>query len=243
VRSIVIIPSRLASTRLSEKPLASIDGKPMVQWVYEQAVAADVGPVVVACCCSRIAQVIESIGGKAILTDPNLPSGTDRVWAAYQALGENYQAIINLQGDLPTMPPAMLSQVLEPLQSQNMGMGTLACPITDEQEIHNPNVVKIALGQINGQGVADGIYFSRSAIPNGAATYYHHIGVYSYTPQVLGQFVQLAPTNLERTERLEQLRVLENGVRIGVKIVDQIPPSVDTLEDLDRVRQHVQGKS
>jgi 3-deoxy-manno-octulosonate cytidylyltransferase (CMP-KDO synthetase) len=240
MEAVVIIPSRLASTRLAEKPLAIIAGKPMILRVYEQAVAAKVGPVVVACCCPEIAMVIEAAGGRAVLTDPNLPSGTDRVWAAYGALGQTYDFIINLQGDLPTIQPSMLARVLEPLHEN--AMGTLACRITNADEIHNPNVVKIALGEINHEGIAHGIYFSRSAIPHAAENYYHHIGVYSYTPQVLKQFVALPQTSLERTERLEQLRVLENGVTIGVKIVDQIPPSVDTAEDLEHVRQSMQGK-
>lgn len=238
MKAVVIIPARLASTRLAEKPLAMIGGKPMIVRVYEQALAAKVGPVVVACCCTEIAKIIEDAGGTAVLTDPNLPSGTDRVWAAYVSLGETFDAIINLQGDLPTIQPSMLTHVLEPL-SEN-GMGTLACPITDFDEIHNSNVVKIALGAINKKGLARGIYFSRSAIPHAADTYYHHIGVYAYTPDVLKKFVSLSPTRLEQTERLEQLRVLEDGVTIGVKIVDQIPPSVDTAEDLERVRQSVQ---
>lgn len=239
MKAVIIIPSRLASQRLAQKPLASINGKPMVLWVYEQAVASKIGSVVVACCSEEIAKIIKNAGGKAVLTNPDLPSGTDRVWAAYESLGESFDAIINLQGDLPIIAPSSLKDVLDPL-AHGYSMGTIACPITNEEEITNPNVVKIALGDSQNSGVAPGVYFSRQAIPHNAPIYYHHIGVYSYTPETLKKFVSLQPTTLEKTERLEQLRILENGVPIGVKLVDKIPTSVDTLEDLERVRQEVQ---
>lgn len=237
---IIIIPARLASTRLPNKPLADILGKPMIVRVMEQALKANMGPVVVACCGSEIARVVRAAGGIAIETDPDLPSGSDRIVAALRHYDPDgiYDTVINLQGDLPTIDPTLISISVVPLANPNVDIATLACKILDQSEVQNPNVVKIATSQWhiqNGVNVSRGIYFSRLGIPANALDYYHHIGIYTYRRQVLERFVTLPPSYLEITEKLEQLRALEAGFRIEVALVNAMPQSVDTLEDLEQV--------
>ncbi len=236
MKTLVVIPARLDSTRLPQKALADICGKPMIQWVLSQAIQAEVGDVIVATCGNEIADVIEKAGGCAILTDPALPSGTDRVWAAYVALGKpKVDIIIGLQGDLPFFKPSLLQEILKPFQNPDVDVATLATPIIELSEVTNPNVVKVVMDQPQ-DNIARAIYFSRAAVPVNALTHYHHIGVYAYRPEVLEQFVNHPPCYLEQTERLEQLRFLQQGFRIDVAVVDSIPISVDTLSDLERVR-------
>lgn len=237
IRALVVIPSRLDSSRLEQKALADIAGKPMVVWVFKRSLQADIGEVVVATCGEAIADVITQHGGKSIITDPALPSGTDRVWAAYQALGEpEVDVIINVQGDLPLLNPDHLKSILKPFSDSSVDVATVAAPIKDSSEINNPNVVKIAMEQPK-EGVARAVYFSRQAVPSNANTFYHHIGVYAYRPKALKAFVNYPPCYLELTERLEQLRFLQHGFRIDVAIVDEPPVSVDTQADLDKVRK------
>lgn len=235
LRSVVIIPARLASTRLPNKPLAKIQGTPMILKVWQQAVAADVGEVFVACCGNEIADIITDAGGKAVLTDPNHASGTDRIYEVIrgQSLSKD-TIIINLQGDLPTISKESLKAVLDPLQNPKVDIATLAVAISDPQQIENPNVVKVALSFMK-PGIGRALYFSRSPIPYGATEYYHHIGIYAYRMASLERYVSLRPSLLEKTERLEQLRALEDGMRIDVRIVDEVPYSVDTQEDLEAI--------
>lgn len=236
-RALVVIPSRLDSSRLAQKALADIAGKPMVAWVVERSIHAGIGEVVVATCGNAIADVVKNYNGKVIITDPNLPSGTDRVWAAYQALGvPDVDVIINVQGDLPLLNPDHLKSILKPFTDSDVDVATIAAPIHDSSEINNTNVVKIAMEQPK-NGVARAVYFSRQAIPANADTFYHHIGVYAYRPKALEAFVNYLPCYLEITERLEQLRFLQHGLRIDVAIVDAPPVSVDTQADLDKVRK------
>ena len=236
---IVIIPARLASVRLPQKPLALIGHKPMLVHVWERAVAANVGPVVVACDGPELYDLITQLGGIAIQTDPALASGSDRVHAALNLFDPEgkYDVVINLQGDLPDIHPQHIVDSLEPLRSREVDVSTLAAEIKDPQEITNPNVVKIAPGEIQSNGSFTALYFSRASIPSGEGPYYHHIGLYAYRREVLDRFVSLAPSTLEKRERLEQLRLLEVGVSFGVKVVTSIPVSVDTQEDLERARQ------
>lgn len=236
LRSIIVIPARLASTRLPNKPLAEIQGKPMILRVWEQAMAADIGDVIVACCGLEIADIITKAGGKVVLTNPNHLNGTDRIYEAIQSLSNISKStvIVNLQGDLPTISKESLKAVLEPLQNPAVDIGTLAVPISDPQQIENPNVVKVALTFVKPH-IGRALYFSRSPIPYGATEYYHHIGIYAYRMASLEKYVSLKPSLLEQTERLEQLRALEEGMRIDVGIVDEIPHSVDTKEDLEAV--------
>jgi 3-deoxy-manno-octulosonate cytidylyltransferase (CMP-KDO synthetase) len=234
---LIIIPARLASTRLPNKPLADILGKTMIQRVYEQAVAANLGDVVIACDGEEIANVAKKIGAKFVITDPNLPSGTDRVYAAWQALGKDFEVIVNLQGDLPNIDPNVIRAAAKAALNKDCDFATVASKIINPDEIANPNVVKIARAE---SGRA--LYFSRSAIPHGnnlscAASqsqgdYFHHIGIYAYKKSALEKFVKLAPSTLEKRESLEQLRALENDMKIIVEIVEAHPLSVDTPEDL-----------
>lgn len=230
---LVLIPARLAATRLPGKPLAEIQGKTMIEHVYNRACEADVGPVYVACCGEEIGRVIENAGGKVVYTNPDLPSGTDRIYQAAKELEGDI--IINLQGDLPFVSPDILRCVLTPLENPAVDMATVAAPITNIDDIQNPNVVKIAMS-FYAPHLARASYFSRSPIPYGASTFYHHIGIYAFKRAALERFVHLPPSYLEKTEKLEQLRALEAGFRIDVACVEHVPQSVDTFEDLEKLR-------
>lgn len=246
---IIVIPARLAATRLPDKPLADIRGAPMIVHVWRRAVEADIGPVVVACDAASIRQAIEAAGGVAVQTDSDLPSGSDRVWQAVTRHGPaaGHDVIVNLQGDLPTMDPAGLRAALAPLSDPNVDIATIAAPITAAHERHDPNVVKVAalFDETAGTGdqaaCARALYFSRCAVPwdggDAGRPLYHHIGVYAYRRPALERFVSLPPGRLEVRERLEQLRALEAGQRIDVARVDTIPLGVDTPSDLTRARQ------
>lgn len=230
---IIIIPARLASTRLPNKPLAIIEGKTMIQRVYEQALKANLGEVIIATDGEKIANEIKKFGGKYILTNPDLQSGTDRIYSAYKLLKEDFDVIVNVQGDLPNIDPNVISECVNFALENDCDIATVASKISDISEITNPNVVKIALAQ---NGLA--LYFSRSPIPfskNINADYFHHIGIYAYKKNALEKFINLTPSPLEKRESLEQLRALENGMKIAVKIVNAHPLSVDTKEDLDKV--------
>ena len=243
---IILIPSRLAASRLPNKPLADIHGEPMVVHVWRRGMAANLGPVVVACCGSEIKDVVTNAGGQAVITDPALPKGSDRIHAALKEIeakspGQIYDVIINLQGDLPTISSALLHQVLAPLEDPAVDIATLATPIINKEDLINVNVVKIAMTEPKEtpQGVKTGraLYFSRSLVPSGGTFHYHHIGVYAYRRKALEAFVNLPVSSLESAEQLEQLRALEAGMRMDVAIVDEIPQSIDTPEDLDLVRK------
>ncbi len=230
---IIIIPVRLASTRLPNKPLVDIVGKSMIRRVYEQAKKAALGDVVIACDGEEIATEAKKIGAKFVITDPNLPSGTDRIYAAFKALKQDFDIIINLQGDLPNIDPKVIQASAKAALQANCDIATVASKIKNASEITNPNVVKIALAE-SGQA----LYFSRSPIPYSKADfdeYFHHIGIYAYKKSALEKFVKLAPSKLEKRESLEQLRALENDMKIFVEIVDAHPLSVDTRDDLEIV--------
>lgn len=232
--TVVIIPARLHSTRLEKKALALIEGKPMVQWVFENAKKAHVGDVVVATCCDEIKSVIEKIGGQAILTDPKLPSGTDRVYQAVTKLNRSYDKIINVQGDLPFVFPEYIQKVADIFQP-NSDITTLCSPIDNLDEVRLPSVVKPVLHFIDDH-LAKALYFSRSPVPHNADIYYHHLGLYGYRMQSLKRFVELPPSMLETCEKLEQLRALEDGMTIHVGFVKEALISVDTEDDLNQAR-------
>lgn len=236
--AIVVIPARMASTRLPGKPLAEIAGAPMIVHVWRRALEADVGPVVVACAEREIADAITGAGGRAVLTFPDHPSGSDRIYEALQAVdGEStFEVVVNLQGDLPTVDPSLLQAAIRPLASPAVDIGTLVAPITNPAEHDDPNVVKVAVGFATGSTIGRALYFSRSPVPWGDGPLYHHIGLYAYRRTALNRFVQLHPGLLERRERLEQLRALENGMRIDASLVDTVPLGVDTQVELDRAR-------
>ncbi len=233
----IIIPVRLASTRLPNKPLIKICGKSMIQRVYEKALKAGVKDIFIACDGQEIANEATKFGADFVITDPNLPSGTDRIYQAYQKIkqnGQDFDHIINLQGDLPNIDHQVINEAIKTIQENDCDIATLASKIKEEDEIQDPNVVKIAIA-FKEQNLGQALYFSRSAIPYCKAQkeYYHHIGIYAYSKKALEKFVKLAPSNLEKLESLEQLRALENNMKIMVKIVDSNPLSVDTRQDLE----------
>ncbi|MBV9548201.1 MAG: 3-deoxy-manno-octulosonate cytidylyltransferase [Alphaproteobacteria bacterium] len=235
--SVVIIPARMASTRLPGKPLADIGGVPMIVRVWQRAMAAGIGPVVVAAAEDEIADAVEKAGGHAVLTHPDLPSGSDRVFAALQGIdpGAKYDTVINCQGDLPALDPAQLKAVAAALPGHDIA--TLAAPITDEADRGNPAVVKavVAWAPDGRQGRA--LYFSRATVPSGAGEHFYHVGLYAFRREALARFVALPPSPLEQREKLEQLRALEHGMSIAVARVDEVPLSVDTPEDLEYARK------
>lgn len=228
----------MASTRLPGKPLADIHGKPMIVHCLERARAAKVGPVAVACGEEEIAEPVRAAGGIAVLTDASLPRGSDRVHAALAVLDPRGQhdVVVNLQGDLPTIPPLYLGIVLAPLANPAIDIATLVAPIESREEAEALSVVKVACGFNGEQRVAPALYFSRLAIPGGEGPRWHHIGIYAYRREALARFVALPESPLERRESLEQLRALEAGMRIACARVDHAPFGVDTPADLERAR-------
>ncbi len=236
---IILIPARLGSTRLPGKVLADIAGWPMVVHVLKRALEADIGPVAVACAEPEVAAAVRAAGGTAVLTNPALPSGSDRIFAALQVLdpAQKYDTVVNLQGDLPAIGPATLAAVLEPLKNPGFDIATLVAPITNAEEAAASSVVKCACAFAEGKDIAPALYFSRTAVPSGDGPLWHHIGIYGYRRAALERFVSLPESPLEKREKLEQLRALEAGMRIGVKRVDHAPFGVDTPDDLARARK------
>ncbi|MBM3488628.1 MAG: 3-deoxy-manno-octulosonate cytidylyltransferase [Alphaproteobacteria bacterium] len=237
-RPIVVIPARLAATRLPDKPLADIHGVPMIVHVLRRAVEADVGPILVAAGDAAIVEAVAAAGGHAVLTDPALPSGSDRVHAALERIdpGRRHDVVVNLQGDLPTIDPALIRAALAPLDDPAVDIATLAAAIGEARERTDPNVVKAVIALAPGARIGRALYFSRATVPSGDGPLYHHIGLYAFRRAALARFVALPQGALERRERLEQLRALENGMRIDVACVDTVPLGVDTSADLDRAR-------
>lgn len=235
---IIVIPCRMASSRLPGKPLADIAGRAMILHVLDRAREADIGPVAVACADEEIAVAIRVAGGIAVMTDPTLPSGSDRVHAALSTLDPQgrHDVIVNLQGDLPTIPPSHLRAVIAPLADPAIDIATLVAPIETAEEAASSSVVKAACAFDRGRAVSPALYFSRAAIPAGDGPRWHHIGIYAYRRAALARFVSLPESPLERRESLEQLRALEAGMRIACARVDHAPYGVDTQADLDRAR-------
>ncbi len=237
---IVLIPARMASTRLPDKPLALINGTPMIVHVMNIAKAAGIGEVAVACDGAEIERAVTAAGGRAILTHPDLPSGSDRIHAALQSLDKfaAHDVVINVQGDMPTLDPAVIRHVLSLLEDPAVDIATLAAPIRQEREKTDPAVVKpiIAFDKSGNKGRA--LYFTRATAPSGEGPLYHHIGLYAYRRPALEKFVSLPPSPLEQREKLEQLRAIENGMHIAIGIVDTVPLGVDTPETLELARNH-----
>ncbi|MDT2019295.1 3-deoxy-manno-octulosonate cytidylyltransferase [Methylocella sp. CPCC 101449] len=235
---VVLIPARMSSTRLPGKPLADIGGVPMIVQVWRRAMEAEVGPVIVAADAPEIVSAVESAGGKAVLTNPDHPSGSDRIFEAINAGDPDgrHDIIVNVQGDLPTIEPALIRAALEPLADSAVDISTLAAEIRREEERTDSNVVKL-IGTAIGPRRQRALYFSRATAPWGEGPLFHHIGLYAYRRRALGRFVGLPPSPLEQRERLEQLRALEAGMRIDAMIVDTVPLGVDTPHDLERARQ------
>ena len=237
-RTIVIIPARMAATRLPGKPLADLNGEPMIVHVWRRAVVAAVGEVAVATDSEAIAAAVRSVGGQAVMTRDDHPSGSDRVAEALTRLDpeRRLETVINLQGDFPTIAPALIRASLAPLQDPAVDIATLAAEIHDEDERTADSVVK-AIGTPTARaGILRALYFTRCTAPWGEGPLYHHIGLYAYRRGALERFIALPPSSLERREKLEQLRALEAGMRIDIAIVGEVPRGVDTPADLDRAR-------
>lgn len=246
-RPLILIPARLASTRLPDKPLADICGTPMILHVWRRALEADIGPVAVACAEPEIASVVEAAGGQAVLTRPEHPSGSDRIFEALQRLDPegHVDAVVNVQCDVPTLEPAAIRAVVQPLAEPSVDIGTIAAEIDDAAERSDPNVVKAAVAFPEGQRIARALYFSRAPVPwdqgDRVQPLYHHIGLYAFRRAALERFVTLPHSPLEEREKLEQLRAMEAGLRIDVALVDTSPLTVDTPADLERARAFLSG--
>lgn len=235
---IVIIPARLASQRLPDKPLAHIAGEPMIVHVWRRAVEADIGPVAVACADAAIADAVTAAGGEAVMTRPDHPSGSDRIQEALSTLDPagRHDAVVNVQGDLPTIDPAIIGAVLAPLEDEAVDMATLVAEFTDPAEAADPNAVKAVVDLAPGARIGRALYFSRAVVPAGDGPLLHHIGLYGFRREALARFVALPESPLERRERLEQLRALAAGMRIDAALVDTVPDGVDTPADLEKAR-------
>lgn len=235
---LLLIPARMASTRLPQKPLALIGGEPMIVHVWRRASQARLGRVAVATDAQAVADVIRAAGGEAVLTKADHPSGSDRIFEAMNRLDPDgaHDVILNVQGDLPTIEPETIRAVLAPLREPGVDIATLAAVITREEERHDPNVVK-AVGTLIRPGHLRALYFTRATAPWGEGDLLHHIGLYAYRREALARFVGLPPSDLEKRERLEQLRALEAGMRIDIALVPGVPLGVDTQADLERARQ------
>lgn len=249
LKYIAIIPARYASTRFPGKPLAMLGGKPVIQRVWEQ-VSSVVDAAVVATDDERIAQAVESFGGRAIMTSPNHKSGTDRCWEAYQKQGEEFDVVINVQGDEPFIAHSQLSAIMACFEDENTDIATLVKPFAEEDglsALENPNSPKVVL-----DNDSCAVYFSRSVIPylRGVEredwlkhhTFYKHIGMYAFRRDVLGEVTALPQSTLEKAESLEQLRWLENGYKIGVGISDVETVGIDTPEDLERAEEFLKAQ-
>jgi 3-deoxy-manno-octulosonate cytidylyltransferase (CMP-KDO synthetase) len=234
---ICIVPARMAASRLPGKPLADIAGRPMIVRVMECAQVAGIGTVVVATDSPDIKSAVEAAGGRAIMTRADHPSGSDRIFEALNLADPGGQAdiVVNVQGDLPTLAPADLKAALGPLDDPAVDVATLAAEIRKPEERTNPNVVKVVGSPVTPTRLR-ALYFTRATAPSGDGPLYHHIGLYAYRRAALARFVSLPPSPLELRERLEQLRLLEAGMRIDVTLVDSVPLGVDTLEDLEAAR-------
>lgn len=236
MNSVVVIPARLASTRLPNKPLADIHGRPMIAWMVEIARAANAGPVLVAAAEEEVAEAALKAGANVTLTDPNLPSGSDRVYAALQAFDPegHFDVVVNLQGDMPTMRAADVARAVAALRD-GADIATLVSPSSDDEERNNPNLVKAIRA-------ADGrcLYFTRSPAPHGEGPIERHVGIYVYTRDALARFVAAPPSPLELREKLEQLRALEMGMMIRADAIEDFPKGVDSPPDLEAARSVLQ---
>jgi 3-deoxy-manno-octulosonate cytidylyltransferase (CMP-KDO synthetase) len=234
---LILIPARMAASRLPGKPLAEIAGEPMIVHVLRRAQEADVGPVAIATDSAEVAAVVEKAGGNAVMTRADHASGSDRI---FEALGKvdsqrRIKIVVNMQGDLPTLTPSAIAAAIAPLADDSVDIATIAAEIRIAEERINPNVVKVVGSPVSAKRLR-ALYFTRATAPAGEGPLYHHIGLYAYRRAALERFVALPQSPLERREKLEQLRALEAGMRIDVAIVDEVPLGVDTPEDLEKAR-------
>jgi 3-deoxy-manno-octulosonate cytidylyltransferase (CMP-KDO synthetase) len=233
--TVIIIPSRLAATRLPNKPILKIAGKEMILHVMERAMKfSHKADVFVAAGDEEIASIVEKNGGKAILTNPNLACGTDRVYEAYKQIdpdGTKYKNIVNLQGDMPNFDLDIIEKTLNILENTDCDIATVASICTYEDALKD-SVVKAVFGDLNHQGIARALYFSRALVPYQSNIFYSHVGIYGFRKEAITKFVSKPVSKLEQIERIEPLRALEDGMKIYISVVDNNPISVDTPEDL-----------
>jgi len=236
--TLVLIPARMASTRLPGKPLADIAGRPMIVHVAARASESGLGRVVVATDTDIVAETVRAHGFEAVMTRADHESGSDRIFEALTRLDPKGEVdtVVNVQGDLPTIDPELIRAAFRPLAEAAVDIATLGVEIVREEEKTNPNVVKIVGSALSVQRLK-ALYFTRATAPWGEGPLYHHIGLYAYRRAALERFVRLGPSPLEKRERLEQLRALEAGMRIDAEIVSSVPLGVDTPEDLERARE------
>lgn len=241
---IILIPARMASTRLPDKPLADIAGEPMIVHVLRRAEEAAIGPVVVATDTAAVAEAVERAGGRAVMTRAGHESGSDRIHEALETIDPQgrHDIVVNVQGDLPTIAPRVIAAAVGPLSDEAVDIATLAAVITREEERHESSVVK-AVGSEIAPGHLRALYFTRATAPWGDGPLLHHIGLYAYRRAALRRFVALPPSPLEKREKLEQLRALEAGMRIDIVVVDDVPLGVDTAGDLARARKILGAKT
>lgn len=233
MKTIIMIPSRMASSRFPGKPMVKINGKPMIQRVWQQAINCNIGDVVVACSENEVFDLITNLGGKAILTNPNLPSGTDRIYSALTKMPEHkeFDFIINLQGDMPIIKPQQIKKVINPLKHK-YSIGTLATNLKRD-EVSNKNVTKVSVKwDKNNIGQAKEFFRYKNIIDENT---FHHVGIYSYTINSIKDFVKLPTSKNEKLLNLEQYRAMDAGIGIGVTLENNIPPSIDTKEDLNLI--------
>ncbi len=233
----------MASTRFPGKPLVNIQGKTMIERVWESAIKSKIGDVYVACCDPEVEEVLFKKKIKYIRTKKNLKSGTDRVYYAYNKIKklDDYKLVMNLQGDMPYFNYLHLRKLHNLTKEKKFQMATLASPILNSKKITDRNIVKIAMSFYQKNNYR-ALYFSRLPIPFGADKYYDHIGVYAYTPKTLKSFVNMEASKLERFEKLEQLRALENKIDIFVSIVNTAPISIDAQDDLKKLLESIKTK-
>ncbi len=236
--ALILIPARMHATRLPGKPLADIHGKPMIVHVWRRALEANAGRVVVATDSAEILAAVREAGGEAVMTREDHASGSDRIHEAISKIdpAKKAEIVVNLQGDLPTLDPSLVTDCIAPLASASTDIATLAAVISEDDERTNPNVVKV-VGTPIGENRLRALYFTRATAPYGDGPLYHHIGIYAYRRASLERFVSLPPATLEKREKLEQLRALEAQMRIDVTVVDTVPLGVDTPADLERARR------
>ena len=242
-RTLVVIPARMQASRLPGKPLVEIAGEPLIVHVWRRAMAAETGRVVVATDTEEIVAAVRKAGGEAVLTRADHASGSDRVFEAVNHVDPegDFEIILNLQGDLPAMEPGIVRDCLAPLQDKGPQIATIAAVITVAENRTDPNVVKVVGAPTQVPGRLRALYFTRATAPAGDGPLYHHFGMYAYRRSALERFVSLRPSTLEKREQLEQLRALEDGMRIDVTLVDSVPVEVNTPEDLERARRIISG--
>ncbi|MDC7692833.1 3-deoxy-manno-octulosonate cytidylyltransferase [Asticcacaulis sp. DXS10W] len=242
MKPVIIIPARMASTRLPNKPLADLNGEPMIVAVWRRAIEADLATVWVATDTPEIADAIQAVGGNAVMTSPDHPSGSDRIYEAISRIDpeKRYDLLLNVQGDLPTVAADTIRAVVEPLKDVEVDISTPVALIHSDEERTASSVVKMIGTPVSPRRFR-ALYFTRATAPWGEGPLYHHIGLYGWKRAALERFVQLSPSPLEQREKLEQLRALEHGMRIDAVEVDEVPLGVDTLADLEEARRRLAG--